>query len=60
VLRKQGDYVGGAEAFEKVVASGEAKDEDYLWLARCYELGPATSPKARVVASAIARHEARG
>jgi uncharacterized protein YprB with RNaseH-like and TPR domain len=61
VLRKQGDYVGGAEAFEKVVASGEAKDEDYLWLARCYELGPRDIAKSReVVASAIARHEARG
>lgn len=61
VLRKQGDFVGAAEAFAKVVASGEAKDEDYLWLARCYELGACDIGKSReVVASAIARHEARG
>jgi len=61
VLRKQGDFVGGAQAFEKVVASGEAKDEDYLWLARCYELGACDLNRSReVVAAAIARHEARG
>ena len=61
VLRRQGDWKGAAEAWEQVVASGQAKDDDYLWLARCYELGSGDVAKSKeVVCTAVSRHEDRG
>lgn len=58
VLRKQSDWDGAAAALESLVAAGRAGDEDYLSLARCYELGPRDLDKAlRVVARAALAHE---
>ena len=61
VLRRQGDYCGAAEAFSRVVSSDRAKDEDYLWLARCYELGPKDLPRScDIISAALSRYEACG
>ena len=61
VLRRQGDYFGAAEAFSRVVSSDCAKDEDYLWLSRCYELGPKdVSRSCGIISVALSRYEASG
>lgn len=61
VLRKQEDWQGAIEVLETLVSSAPAKDEDYLSLARCYELGPRDLPKAvEIVSRAVYRHEAAG
>jgi hypothetical protein len=45
-------------ALEALVSTGCAKDEDYLSLARCYELGSGDLEKAMEVArQALLRHE---
>jgi uncharacterized protein YprB with RNaseH-like and TPR domain len=58
VLRRQQDWQGAIEALETLVSSAPAKDEDYLSLARCYELGPRDLSKAmETVDRALARHD---
>jgi uncharacterized protein YprB with RNaseH-like and TPR domain len=58
ILRKQGDWQGAIQALEILLSSLPAKDEDYLSLARCYELGPRDLPKAmETVDRALARHD---
>lgn len=58
VLRKQSDWEGAVSALEALVSTGCAKDEDYLSLARCYELGSGDLEKAMEVArQALLRHE---
>ncbi len=57
VLRKQGDWEGAIRALEILLSSLPARDEDYLSLARCYELGPRDLPKAmETVDRGLARH----
>jgi len=61
VLRKQGDWQGAMNAFAKVVASGCAKDEDFLWFARSWEMGPGDIGRSRdIVVEAVSRYEALG
>lgn len=38
VLRKQGDWDKAASIWKTLISSGQARYEDYLWLARYYEL----------------------
>lgn len=57
VLRKQEDWEGAIEALETLVSLLPARDEDYLSLARCYELGRRDLPKAmEIVRRALDRH----
>jgi hypothetical protein len=61
VLRKQGDWKAARDAWERVVCSGEARDEDYLWLARCYEVSSGDIQRSlEVVDRAVSLHESLG
>jgi hypothetical protein len=61
VRRRQGDWEAAREAWEEVLSSGEARDEDYLWLARCYEVGSGDVRKSlEIVDRAVFLHESCG
>lgn len=61
VLRKQGDWRGALDAWERVVSSAGPRDEDYLWLARCYEVASADIVRSlEVVSRPIAAYEGSG
>jgi len=58
VLRKQEDWEGAIAALEALISSAPAKDDDYLSLSRCYELGRRDLSKAmETVRRALDRHE---
>lgn len=57
VLRRQGDWERAIDALETLLSLGPAKDEDYLFLARCYEVGRGDLDKAmEIVSSALERY----
>lgn len=58
VLRKQGDWKAAGGVWEEILRTGEARDEDYLWLARCYEMASGDIGKSlEVVERAISLHK---
>lgn len=59
VLRKQSDWEGALKALEVLVSLGSTRDEDYLNLSRCYEVGRSDLKTAlEVISHAIGGHEA--
>ena len=60
VLRRQSQWEAAEKVWEEVASSGEASDEDYLWLARCREFTGGANESLEVVERAISLRRSLG